>query len=82
MSLLLLPVVVTPLLKVPLLLSTAACTYHGMKPPTPIAQPKERERFSKGDVLGQLWTPNVMVKLAVVLRVCRLCISRKPRSNP
>lgn len=70
MSLLLAPVVVTPLLKVPLLLSTAACTYYGMKPPTPIAQPKERAKFAKGDFMGRLWTPNVMVNLAVVLRVC------------
>ncbi|KAL1947899.1 hypothetical protein VTO73DRAFT_13623 [Trametes versicolor] len=48
-----------------------------MKPPTPIAQPQERARFTKGDVLGQLWTPNVMVKLAVVLRasLCGVAIA-------
>ncbi|KAH9854230.1 hypothetical protein C2E23DRAFT_727279 [Lenzites betulinus] len=68
MSLLLAPIVVTPLLKVPLLLSNAACTYYGMKPPTPVAQPQERAKYGKGDWMGMIWTPNVMVNLAVFLR--------------
>ncbi|KAI0636972.1 hypothetical protein C8Q77DRAFT_1071217 [Trametes polyzona] len=68
MSLLLSPIAITPLLKVPLLLSNATCTYYGMKPPTPIAKPQERAKYAKGDFMGRLWTPNVMVNLAVGLR--------------
>ncbi|KAI0374890.1 hypothetical protein BV20DRAFT_399620 [Pilatotrama ljubarskyi] len=77
MSILFAPVVVTPLLKVPLLLSNALCTYYGMKPPTPVAQPKERERFAKSDFLGRIWTPKVMVNLAIVLRatLCGLAVA-------
>ncbi|KAI0780936.1 hypothetical protein BD413DRAFT_464582 [Trametes elegans] len=77
MSLLFTPVVVTPLLKIPLLLSNAVCTYYGMKPPTPIAQPQERAKFAKSDFLGGLWTPNVMVNLAIGLRatLCGLALA-------
>ncbi|KAI0647050.1 hypothetical protein C8Q79DRAFT_1009198 [Trametes meyenii] len=76
MSLFLSPLAVTPLLKVPVLLSQAVCTYHGMKPPTPKAQPKEQARFAKSDFLGRLWTPDVMVNLAVLLRatLCGLAV--------
>ncbi|KAI0670384.1 hypothetical protein C8Q78DRAFT_991972 [Trametes maxima] len=68
MSFFLSPLAITPLLKVPVLLSQATCTYYGMKPPTPKAQPKEQARFAKSDFLGRLWTPDVMVNLAVLLR--------------
>ena len=48
MSLLIEPTLTTPLLKVPLLLTTAVCTYYGFSPPsgTPDPNAKELERFS------------------------------------
>ncbi|KAI9064433.1 hypothetical protein FKP32DRAFT_1570163 [Trametes sanguinea] len=68
------PVAITPLLKIPLLLTQAVCSYQGMKPPTPISAPEERARFAKSDFMGRLWTPRVMVITSIPLRtsVCGL----------
>ncbi|KAI8998638.1 hypothetical protein BD414DRAFT_475638 [Trametes punicea] len=75
MSVLLAPIALTPLLKIPILLSNAFCIYNGIKPPTPIARPEERARFAKSDLLAELWTPNVMVMLAAALRTTLCSLS-------
>ena len=40
------PTLATPLLKVPLLLTAAVCTYYGWTPPMPKPDPKEMQRFA------------------------------------
>ncbi|KAH9930457.1 uncharacterized protein BXZ73DRAFT_47598 [Epithele typhae] len=47
MSILITPIVVTPLMKVPLLLATATYSYYGMTPPTQPPAKEEMERMSK-----------------------------------
>lgn len=46
MSFAIAPVLTTPLLKVPLLLTTAAYTYYGLTPPASDPEAQEVERFS------------------------------------
>ena len=46
MSLVVSPVLATPLLQIPLLLSYATSTYLGMTPPQPQAQKQELNRFT------------------------------------
>ncbi|OSD00310.1 ICMT-domain-containing protein [Trametes coccinea BRFM310] len=61
MSFVLSPTLSTPLLKVPLLLAHAVCTYHGMTPPRPLPPPEEQQRFENPDFASR--TMNVQVIL-------------------
>ncbi|CDO75923.1 hypothetical protein BN946_scf184873.g12 [Trametes cinnabarina] len=61
MPLVLAPTLSTPLLKVPLLLAHAVCTYHGMTPPRPLPSPEEQQRFENPDFASR--TMNVQVVL-------------------
>ncbi|KAI0646672.1 hypothetical protein C8Q79DRAFT_909425 [Trametes meyenii] len=51
MPVLLVPTLTTPLLKIPLLLSHAICTYQGMTPPRPPPPTEEQKRFAVPDYM-------------------------------
>ncbi|RPD55597.1 ICMT-domain-containing protein [Lentinus tigrinus ALCF2SS1-7] len=74
MSLVLSTVIATPLLKVPLLVGHAACTYHGMTPPPVPPLPKER-RIRAPDFLS--WKPHVQKAFAATDKtiLCGLAIA-------
>lgn len=67
MSFLISPVLTTPLLKVPLLVSAAVCGHQGMKPPTPPPRPKEETKYNRSDYLSN--NQLIMLGMAHVLRV-------------
>ncbi|KAI9058922.1 ICMT-domain-containing protein [Trametes sanguinea] len=42
-----------PMLKVPLLLAHAACTYHGLTPSTPLPKPEEQKRYDASEYVAR-----------------------------
>lgn len=74
MSLFMSPVLTTPLLKVPLLVSAAVCGHQGMKPPTPPPRPKEETKYNRSDYLSNNNTGMLMG--AHILRVSYAAPSR------
>ena len=62
----------SPLLKVPVLLSLCLWTYRGMSPPTRPSRPEEIERASVRDSIGSAPEAHRVAVAATKVRLCRL----------
>ncbi|CDO75925.1 hypothetical protein BN946_scf184873.g14 [Trametes cinnabarina] len=67
------PALATPLLKVPLLLGNAVCTYYGLTPAQPLPKEEEQKRYEKPDIIGR--TLRAQVALITVSKWLCCCIS-------
>ena len=61
----------TPLLKIPLLVSHAVCTYHGMTPPTQPPPQSEQKRFTKQDFMTRTTNFQLTATAAAKVRLLR-----------
>ena len=61
----------TPLLKIPLLVSHAVCTYHGMTPPTQPPPQSEQKRFTKQDFMTRTTAFHLKVTAAAKVGLLR-----------
>ena len=66
----LVPALATPLLKVPILFSTAICTYYGFTPPIPQPEKREEQRFTVTVSDWMTRTPYIQMPASWILKVC------------
>ncbi|KAI0674671.1 hypothetical protein C8Q78DRAFT_966488 [Trametes maxima] len=75
MPILLVSTLATPLLKIPLLLSHALCTYQGMTPPRPPPPTEDQKRFAVPDYMTRTTATQMAITAAAKWALCGLAVA-------